>query len=497
MRSGLWRYSRHPNYFFQWLTWVAYALDRGRRRRGAGSRFFAPALILYLILFVTGVPPSEESALRSRGDDYRRYQRETSVFVPWFPKRRRPADRVGPRARPGPARSASAPTCALRLRARARGAAATRARSSSALRGAPIAEQVEKANEQHYEVPAEFFRARARPAAEVQLVPLAAPASTRSPQAEEAMLALTCERARGRGRHDAARPRLRLGLAHALARRALPAPRRSSPSRTRGVQREFIERAAPPNVEVVTADVNVFEPGAALRPDPLGRDARAHAQLRGAARADRVAGSSRAGASSCHVFTPPPLRVPVRRAAGWRARSSRPGTMPSDDLLPRFQRDLAARGALARSAARTTRARPRPGSSGWTRTRERRARPRRRVRRRAGARWPANWRVFFLACAELWGFRGGARVARLALPVRTGRRQGSRQNGPVRPTASRIAWFCSRVCGRQSGSSRSAHHATASSPSCRSGSVAPARSRSPRASAPCALPTGRGSSCFR
>ena len=46
----------------------------------------APALILYLVLFVTGIPPSEEQALRSRGDDYRRYQRETSAFVPLPPR---------------------------------------------------------------------------------------------------------------------------------------------------------------------------------------------------------------------------------------------------------------------------------------------------------------------------------------------------------------------------------------------------------------------------
>jgi steroid 5-alpha reductase family enzyme len=86
MRSGLWRYSRHPNYFFQTLTWVAYALIAVAAPWGWVA-FFAPALILYLVLFVTGVPPSEESSLRSRGDAYRRYQRETSMFVPWFPKR--------------------------------------------------------------------------------------------------------------------------------------------------------------------------------------------------------------------------------------------------------------------------------------------------------------------------------------------------------------------------------------------------------------------------
>lgn len=86
MRAGLWHYSRHPNYFFQTLTWVAYALIAVPAPYGWVA-FFAPLLILLLVLFVTGVPPAEESSLRSRGDAYRAYQRETSVFVPWFPKR--------------------------------------------------------------------------------------------------------------------------------------------------------------------------------------------------------------------------------------------------------------------------------------------------------------------------------------------------------------------------------------------------------------------------
>jgi steroid 5-alpha reductase family enzyme len=86
LRQGLWRYSRHPNYFFQWLTWVAYALMALAAPWG-WIGLLAPLLILYLILFVTGIPPSEEQALKSRGDDYRRYQRETSAFFPWFPRR--------------------------------------------------------------------------------------------------------------------------------------------------------------------------------------------------------------------------------------------------------------------------------------------------------------------------------------------------------------------------------------------------------------------------
>jgi len=85
MRSGLWRYSRHPNYFFQWTSWVAYALIATQAPWG-WLGWISPVVMFLLIVFVTGIPPAEEQALRSRGDDYRRYQRETSAFVPWIPR---------------------------------------------------------------------------------------------------------------------------------------------------------------------------------------------------------------------------------------------------------------------------------------------------------------------------------------------------------------------------------------------------------------------------
>jgi len=78
-QDGLWYYSRHPNYFFElvlWLGWSLYA--------GGGRALLAPLALLYLIVRVTGIPPTEEQALRSRGDEYRRYQETTSVLVPWF-----------------------------------------------------------------------------------------------------------------------------------------------------------------------------------------------------------------------------------------------------------------------------------------------------------------------------------------------------------------------------------------------------------------------------
>jgi steroid 5-alpha reductase family enzyme len=87
-RQGLWNLSRHPNYFFEWLMWCAYALLAMHFPFGFLA-WAAPALMLFLILKVTGIPPTEERALRTRGDDYRHYQQTTSAFVPWFPKRER------------------------------------------------------------------------------------------------------------------------------------------------------------------------------------------------------------------------------------------------------------------------------------------------------------------------------------------------------------------------------------------------------------------------
>jgi steroid 5-alpha reductase family enzyme len=85
-RDGLWRYSRHPNYFFEWVIWVGFALV-GVTAHYGWIGFLSPALILYFLLRVTGIPATEEQALRTKGDDYRDYQRTTSAFVPWFPKR--------------------------------------------------------------------------------------------------------------------------------------------------------------------------------------------------------------------------------------------------------------------------------------------------------------------------------------------------------------------------------------------------------------------------
>ena len=85
-RDGLWRYSRHPNYFFEWLIWIAFAMLAANAPFGALA-WACPALLLYFLFNVTGIPATEAQAVRTRGDDYRDYQRTTSAFVPWPPKR--------------------------------------------------------------------------------------------------------------------------------------------------------------------------------------------------------------------------------------------------------------------------------------------------------------------------------------------------------------------------------------------------------------------------
>jgi len=81
-RAGLWRFSRHPNYFFEWLHWWAYVVIG----YGHPLTFIGPAVMLLFLFRVTGIPYTEQQALRSRGDAYRAYQRETSMFVPWPPR---------------------------------------------------------------------------------------------------------------------------------------------------------------------------------------------------------------------------------------------------------------------------------------------------------------------------------------------------------------------------------------------------------------------------
>ena len=82
-QNGLWNYSRHPNYFFEWLIWIGYAaFSLGAPYGWLG--LISPLLMGHFLVNVTGIPMTEALSVKSKGDAYREYQRTTSAFIPWF-----------------------------------------------------------------------------------------------------------------------------------------------------------------------------------------------------------------------------------------------------------------------------------------------------------------------------------------------------------------------------------------------------------------------------
>lgn len=88
-RVGFWRFSRHPNYFFEWLHWFAYVAF------ALGSSnwwltLIGPVMMYVFLRYITGIPFAERSSLKSRGEAYRDYQQTTNAFFPWIPQQDRP-----------------------------------------------------------------------------------------------------------------------------------------------------------------------------------------------------------------------------------------------------------------------------------------------------------------------------------------------------------------------------------------------------------------------
>jgi steroid 5-alpha reductase family enzyme len=82
---GLWRWSRHPNYFFEWLAWLAYpviAIDLSGVNPWGWFAILAPACMYWVLVHVSGIPPLEGHMMRTRGDAFRSYQRRTRPFLP-------------------------------------------------------------------------------------------------------------------------------------------------------------------------------------------------------------------------------------------------------------------------------------------------------------------------------------------------------------------------------------------------------------------------------
>jgi steroid 5-alpha reductase family enzyme len=89
--AGLWRWSRHPNYFFEWFGWLAYPVialstDYPFYYPWGWATLLAPVFMYWILVHVTGIPPLEAQMLRSRGERYRDYQARTSAFFPLPPQ---------------------------------------------------------------------------------------------------------------------------------------------------------------------------------------------------------------------------------------------------------------------------------------------------------------------------------------------------------------------------------------------------------------------------
>jgi cyclopropane-fatty-acyl-phospholipid synthase len=219
------------------------------------------------------------------------------------------------------------------------------------------------------------------------------------------MLALTCERAQIEDGMDI----LDLGcgwgsLSLWLAER-YPNARVLAVSNSR-VQREFIRSRAPERVEIVTADANVFDTD--RRFDRIVSIEMFEHMRNYEALLGRVASFLQPGGQVfVHVFSHKEFAYPYDGT--WMARHFfTAGLMPSHDLLLEFQRDLEVRERWLVDGSHYART-----AEAWVENFDANADAILDVLadaygRRKARLWRTRWRIFFLACAELWGYRGGS-----------------------------------------------------------------------------------------
>jgi cyclopropane-fatty-acyl-phospholipid synthase len=292
------------------------------------------------------------------------------------------------------------------------------------LAAAPVAIHTDEANEQHYEVPTELFELMLGPHLKYSSGYWPRP-STSLAEAEEAMLRLTCERAQLDDGQDVLELGCGWGSLTLWMAAAYPSSRITAVSNS-ATQREHIEKQAAirglTNVRVLTCDVNLLSVGAGEPDDPatalpaegfdrvvsveMFEHVRNHARL-----TERIGSWLRPGGKLfVHVFAhrSDPYPFDTGGSGDWMARHFfTGGLMPSDDLLLHSVRDLAVEDhwvVPGTHYARTLRA--------WL-DRLDAARPRavdllaQAYGARNGTRWYHRWRVFDIACEELFAFAGG------------------------------------------------------------------------------------------
>ena len=284
---------------------------------------------------------------------------------------------------------------AHRLRTERRRSQAERRSYVESLRAAPIALQPAKPNEQHYEEPPAFFELVLGPRLKYSSC-LWEPGTTTLAVAEDAMLALTCERAGIEDGMEILDLGCGWGSLTLYAAERFPESRVTAVSNSH-VQRGYIESKTPPNVSVITADVNTLE--LERRFDRVvSVEMFEHMRNYEALLAKVSSFLEPDGRLFVHVFCHRDLAY--QYTDGWMARNFfTAGQMPSEDLLLEFQRDLELVERWRVSGEHYART-----SEAWL---ERLAENGAEIERRWGRAFLERWRVFFLACAELFGYRGG------------------------------------------------------------------------------------------
>lgn len=279
------------------------------------------------------------------------------------------------------------------------------------LRKSPIAIRPDAANAQHYEVPAEFFRYVLGPHMKYSCA-LWNSQTKDLAEAEEAMLDLTCRRACLEDGQDVLELGCGWGSLSLFMARRFPNSRILAVSNSRS-QKRYIDAAAAgnglSNLTVVTADMNEFNTDLRFNrivSVEMFEHMRNYAEL-----LRRVASWSRPGALLfVHVFAHSRFAYPyeVEDASDWMAQHFfTGGIMPSDDLLLYFQEHFNIREHWRMSGTHYQKT-----SEAWLQRLDRREREVRAlfadVHGKAEAqRWLERWRIFFMACAELFGFAGG------------------------------------------------------------------------------------------
>ncbi len=279
------------------------------------------------------------------------------------------------------------------------------------LRASPIALETQAANDQHYEVPAEFFTLCLGPHRKYSSA-FWPPGVTELAAAEDAMLDLTCQRAQIENGNAI----LELGcgwgsLSLYMARRFPHSPITAvsnSHSQKRFIDGE-IARLGLSNLEIVTADMNRFD--TARRFDQvvsveMFEHMRNYRELM-----RRIASWSNPGATLfVHIFTHHVFTYPFedRGPNDWMARHFfTGGIMPGDDLLLHFQEDLSLRDRWRLSGTHYQKT-----AEAWLANMDANRWQimdifERTYGKENALRWFVRWRVFFMACVELWGYREG------------------------------------------------------------------------------------------